>query len=353
RISPNSFLIIQAIAAGHLSLLLYYTGGSTSPFVVIVMFLVVAAAAYYRDNWPVAVVLLLATGVVLSPFLYETLEIGTLMVQFSVTAITMVTARWMFKTMARTSQHALQLSQTRSAFLLALTHQLRTPLASLQLSIGVAKEEAGHDGNEGHAAAAMAIAEKSIQQMSQTLDEISELFRIASEGTVLDLAPVNAADEIQCLHTEYQPEIQQRSIQFSMRQPEHPVTVWADAKFLRIALSNLIKNALEHTPEGGSVSVVIEADATNAEITIEDSGSGIDKDFHNQLFLPYATGNYARLPDQRLFKGGLGLGLLAVKTIIESHGGKIQAKEGRLGGTAMVLTLERVPVDQQARPSSA
>jgi two-component system sensor histidine kinase BaeS len=94
-------------------------------------------------------------------------------------------------------------------------------------------------------------------------------------------------------------------------------------------LSNLLSNALRHTPAGGEIVVDARATLDGVEFSISDTGTGIA-----QEHLPHVFDRFSRAPDSP----GAGLGLTIAKTLVESHGGRIRAESGPVG-TTFVFTL--------------
>ena len=110
--------------------------------------------------------------------------------------------------------------------------------------------------------------------------------------------------------------------------------MFADPQLVRRALSNLVSNALKHTPRGGSVR--LEADATpkgGCRLSVIDSGSGIAAEH-----LPKLTHRFYRVdPSRGAAQGGAGLGLAIVKSIMALHGGTLQIDSAPGAGTAVHL----------------
>lgn len=110
---------------------------------------------------------------------------------------------------------------------------------------------------------------------------------------------------------------------------EKPVSINADVVLLRQALSNLIINAVEATPDGGSIDIGLSCIRNRAEINIRDTGCGISRDAQQKIFLPFYTTK----------QEGTGLGLALVQKIIVAHGGSIEVESEAGKGTAFRITL--------------
>ncbi len=110
---------------------------------------------------------------------------------------------------------------------------------------------------------------------------------------------------------------------------DNPVSIRADAVLLRQALSNLIINAGEAMPNGGSISIGLRKVQNKAEISIRDSGCGIPDDIRQKIFLPF----YTTKPQ------GIGFGLALVQKIVVSHGGSIEVESREGEGSLFTITL--------------
>lgn len=114
--------------------------------------------------------------------------------------------------------------------------------------------------------------------------------------------------------------------------PEEPLVVRGDRLKLKMALGNLVRNALEAVPAGGRVRVVAAGEEGSAVVKVEDDGPGLDPSVRGRLFQPFAT-----------TKGsGTGLGLAIARKLVDLHGGEIEAgSSSSLGGACFTVTLPR------------
>jgi CheY-like chemotaxis protein len=119
------------------------------------------------------------------------------------------------------------------------------------------------------------------------------------------------------------------------------VTVFADPQRLRQIVWNLLSNAVKFTPEGGRVEVRASERESQIEITVSDTGRGIDPDF-----LPYVFDRFRQAEASTTRKhGGLGLGLAIVRHLVELHGGTVRAhSEGRDRGATFTVELPVMPL---------
>jgi signal transduction histidine kinase len=111
-----------------------------------------------------------------------------------------------------------------------------------------------------------------------------------------------------------------------------------DRDLLGRALGNLVANALEAMPEGGTLRVRTAAEPPGVSVQVEDTGPGLNEEQRTRLFTPYYTTK----------RGGTGLGLAIVQGIISDHGGRVQVKSEPGRGTTFTLLLPAAPVPKEA-----
>jgi len=111
--------------------------------------------------------------------------------------------------------------------------------------------------------------------------------------------------------------------------------VWHFEAALRRALLNLVENAVKYTPAGGKVEIGLARADGFAEITVADTGIGIDPAEVERIFEPFHRLDTARAHDT----GGAGLGLAIARSIVEAHGGRLSARNNPGGGATFSFTL--------------
>jgi two-component system sensor histidine kinase AtoS len=165
-----------------------------------------------------------------------------------------------------------------------------------------------------------------IQEEIKSMDKIiSELLAFA-KPTVLSMEDVNLAELIK--DTASSVLGNNDAVKFSINS-EFAAPVKADAVLLRQAFSNLLVNAAEAMPDGGSITIKLRCIKDKAEIIITDTGCGMTEDIRRKIFLPFYTTK----------QKGFGLGLALVQKIIISHGGIISAESREGEGSVFVMTL--------------
>ena len=128
---------------------------------------------------------------------------------------------------------------------------------------------------------------------------------------------------------------EQKGIEVELDLPERPVEVQADPRMMDRSVSELVHNALKHSPEGGRVKVSLRVRDGKVELAVSDRGEGFDPEKLNQVFQPWEQ--VIQIQDRRI--RGVGLGLANVKHYAEAHGGEVQAETSPGEGSTFRLVL--------------
>jgi two-component system heavy metal sensor histidine kinase CusS len=212
-----------------------------------------------------------------------------------------------------------------SQFSADLAHELRTPIANIRGEAEVALTRT-RSPNEYQAVIESSIAE--CERLSGMIDNLLFLARAeAAEGQVhREIFDARAAAEKIIAY--YEASAEERQVTIS---GEAEGTIFADPLLFGRALSNLIDNALRHTPEGGRIVISITTSPNETEIVVRDTGSGIGEDHLPRVFDRFYRADPSRSSE------GTGLGLALVKSIAELHGGTVEiASELDRGTTVRV-----------------
>lgn len=202
-----------------------------------------------------------------------------------------------------------------------LSHELRSPLARLQLILDLAQ----HSNDASEATMHFQHAEREIGRLDRLTAEMLALSRLEGglpgiEREPLDLREL-VAERLRVAHVE----AEARGISLQLTDAAE-VTVTGNAILLERALDNLIANAIKFSPEHGSVEVRLQSSPGHADVTIRDHGPGVPPDELNLLFRPFFRGSNAVRAE------GHGLGLAIAQRVAQVHGGEIHAKNGEGGG---------------------
>jgi two-component system phosphate regulon sensor histidine kinase PhoR len=186
--------------------------------------------------------------------------------------------------------------------------------------------------------------DEEIQSLNRLVNEVLELSRIESGQLELHRAPTDLRGLLIALTARMDAQAQQRDITITHTLPPRLPLLQADAPRIEQALVNLLQNALNFTPSGGSVTLSAAPEGDHILVRVQDTGIGIAPEDLPHIFERFYKADRARS------SSGTGLGLAIAKHLIERHGGRIWA-ESQLGqGTTVSFTLPlHPPGDADAR----
>jgi signal transduction histidine kinase len=224
-------------------------------------------------------------------------------------------------------------NRSKDQFLAMLSHELRTPLTAV---LGWAHTlRTGSADSERVQRAASAI-ERSAEAQRRLIDDLLDVTGIAAGRLRMNLEPTNMREAVEAAIEAIGPRASEKSIAIETSIDDRGLLVEGDSQRLQQIVWNLVWNAVKFTPAGGRVSVRLCAAGDYAELTVTDTGIGID-----QEFLPHVFGWFRREDrNVRAVDEGLGLGLALVRQLVELHGGRVHAtSEGHDRGATFVVTI--------------
>jgi signal transduction histidine kinase len=224
-------------------------------------------------------------------------------------------------------------NRSKDQFLAVLSHELRTPLTAV---LGWAHTlRTGTVDSERVQRAATAI-ERSAESQRRLIDDLLDVTGIAAGRVRMNLETIRLAEPIDAAVDAVRPRAAEKEIHLETSIEDPQVIVEGDAQRLQQVVWNLVWNAVKFTPTGGRVTVQLRAVDALAELTVTDTGIGIDPEF-----LPHVFGWFRREDrENRAVDEGLGLGLALVRQLVELHGGNVHASSnGRAHGSTFVVTI--------------
>ena len=209
-----------------------------------------------------------------------------------------------------------QTEQRRLELIGNVAHELRTPLSSMQ-----AMMEGLIDGVLPGEPATYVSIQSELDRLQRLVQDLQELSRVEAGQIVLDLRPVQIADLIELAAARLRSQFDDKRITLDLSLERDLPLLKADADRIMQVLVNLLGNALQYTPAGGSVSVRADRTAHEVVVTIRDTGIGIAPDH-----LPHLFERFYRVDKSRSRAGGgSGIGLTIARHLVEAHGGRIWA----------------------------
>jgi signal transduction histidine kinase len=214
------------------------------------------------------------------------------------------------------------IDESRRELVAWISHDLRTPLAGLR-----AMAEALEDGLADDPVRFHRQMRSQVDHLSAMVDDLFELSRIQSGTLRLSLEPVRVYDLVSDAVAELSPLAQARSITLVER-PGPDVLVLGDDRRLARVIGNLLVNAIQHGPEGSSVTIGTRTDGTGRVVlSVTDSGGGIPEEDLGRVFEAGWRASVSRTPEPLWgTSGGAGLGLAIAQGIVQAHRGEISVR---------------------------
>ena len=226
-----------------------------------------------------------------------------------------------------------QADQRKSEFIAVLSHELRNPLAPIRTGLQLVRRS---PPGSPIASRAWEIMARQTEHMSHLLDDLLDITRISHGKIELHRARLDLRDVVRSACEDSHSLFERGTLTLRLDLPPGPVWIEADMTRLSQVVGNLLQNAAKFTPAGGDVTVAFTAGGGCAEVSVRDTGVGMEPGEVERMFEPFAQAEQGLARTQ----GGLGLGLALAKGLVELHGGSIRARsEGRGRGSEFVVTL--------------
>jgi signal transduction histidine kinase len=228
-----------------------------------------------------------------------------------------------------------QLEALRRDLVTWIGHDLRTPLTSIQVIVEALADNVVEDA--ATVERYLKTAKHHIQSLSQLLDDLFEIVEIDAKGMRLEKRPGSIRDLISDALEGFSALAAQRDVTLEGSTAPDVDPVLMDAQKVERVLTNLLDNALRHTPAGGAVRVSASGGAQRVLVDVRDTGEGISaKD------LPHVFDRFYRGDKERDYETDrVGLGLAIAKGIVEAHGGAIGIESAVGVGTSVWFSLPR------------
>ncbi|HLE63477.1 MAG TPA: ATP-binding protein [Pyrinomonadaceae bacterium] len=224
-------------------------------------------------------------------------------------------------------------NRLKDEFLATLSHELRTPLNAV---IGWARMLRTGRLDKPSSVHALEVIERNAWAQQQIIEDILDVSRVVTGKLQLHLGPVRINSVIEAALDAVRPALQAKEIRVETAIDDHLKIISGDADRLQQVVWNLLSNAAKYTPNGGCVEIHVSQGTAQTEISVTDSGAGIEPEFLPHVFERFrqADGSTTRT------HGGLGLGLAIVRHLVELHGGTISAENRKEGKSGAIFTVK-------------
>lgn len=229
----------------------------------------------------------------------------------------------------RMSQRLASLDQERRAFLANVSHEFRTPISNVQVTVEALKHGAAEDPEVRDRF--LQTVEDEMKRLARLIHDLLDLGRLEAGVTTLERQSLSLVDLVDRAVRATETRMQGAGI--SVTQSVPPIEVQGDPERLLQALLNILDNAIKHSAKSSVVSIKGDRVGKQAVLQISDQGKGIDEDDLPRVFEQFYRADVSRKGD------GAGLGLAIAKRIIEAHNGSITVSSQVARGTTFTIYL--------------
>jgi signal transduction histidine kinase len=233
----------------------------------------------------------------------------------------------------RRAEELVGADRRKDQFLAMLAHELRNPLAPIRNAVELMRQVETLDSTFQPA---REMVERQVKHLGRLVDDLLDVSRLTQGSIRLRKEVVDLGNIVQRAVEGTRAIVESRAHTLSVRLPAEPVRLEGDATRLEQVISNLLNNAAKYTMPGGHIWVTAEREGEEAVVRVRDTGIGVPPDVLERVFEPFvqSDGSLARSD------GGLGVGLTLVRSLIEMHGGHVDAASPGLGqGSEFVVRL--------------
>lgn len=238
--------------------------------------------------------------------------------------------------LGRANEKLRQVDKMKSEFVALVTHQLRTPLSGIKWSLSILL-----NGDIGllppEQRAYLSKTYESNERMIALINDLLQADRLESGLERFTFTPTPLQSLVREVIDELQPQAMRKKMHIELKAEGTLSPIPADVASLRMALQNLVDNAIKYSPVGSLVSVTTKDAGAHAEISVADPGIGIPPEAQPRIFSRFFRARNALLADAV----GSGLGLYIAAEIVRKHNGDIRFETQENKGTIFTITLPK------------
>lgn len=214
-------------------------------------------------------------------------------------------------------------------FIRDASHDFRTPLSILNTNLYLLRRSLGTDTLEPR----LSEMEQQVIHLTQLIDQLLTMTRLDSEADV-KMNSLSLNDLVQNVSASVINTVRTKNLHYTVKLADNLPALWADAWQLNQALRNIVSNAVQYTPPGGTVEVTTRRENGELLVEVRDTGVGID-----ESDLPHIFERFYRADKARSSEAGTGLGLAIARKIIDIHRGRISVETRPGEGTTFTIAL--------------
>lgn len=242
------------------------------------------------------------------------------------------------------AQQALQhADRLKDEFLAMLAHELRNPLAPIATAADLLSRGALEQAGVWQLSE---VISRQARHMTRLIDDLLDVSRVTRGKVTLDRQPVDLKTIATEALEQIRPQLQAKAHHLDIQLSPECTQVMGDRLRLVQVLVNVLGNAIRYTPNGGRIELRILADDGHLTLRVRDNGIGMSSELLDVAFELFAQGE--RSSDRS--QGGLGIGLALVRSLVQLHGGTVQAQSDGIGmGSEVTVVLPRLPQEEEPR----
>jgi len=239
----------------------------------------------------------------------------------------------------RSILHQRQLSDMKNAFINNMTHEFKTPIATISLATDALQNPIVQQ-QPNRVTQYLGIIKEENQRMLQQVERVLQLARMEGKQLVLKSEPIELNEWLQDVAAHFQLQVEHRAGRLSLQVPALSPTLSADPVLLTNALHNVIDNAIKYSPDDLHIEVQCLTHPNEIEIRVKDKGIGMNPSEVARIF-----DRFYRVPTGDLHNvKGFGLGLSYTQQIIEAHQGRIEVQSRTGQGSEFRIFLPHTPI---------
>jgi len=223
--------------------------------------------------------------------------------------------------------------RAKAEFLAVMSHELRNPLAPIAMIIPLLEKRCGADPDALHL---IGILQRQTTHMTRLVNDLLDLSRMDRGSLQIQKSYLELRTVVESALETSAANMAERGHRVCTRLPDESIWLYADGVRLSQAIANLLNNAAKFTPRGGLITVTVERDRGFAVICVRDNGVGISREALLEIFIMFRRRDECGMAPHN----GLGIGLSLVRSLVQLHGGTVEAaSEGPGRGSEFTLRL--------------
>ena len=225
-----------------------------------------------------------------------------------------------------------ELDRMKSEFVMAASHELKTPLTSMEMSIGLLQEKLSQKlGKKEHQL--LNVLGEETRRLISLVNDLLDLSRIEAGKMEMDFERVTISSIFEQVMAIFKTQALEKSVELSFQMAGDLPLIKADFNKISWVLSNLVANALRYIKPGGHIRLAAEQIGSQVHVSVSDDGVGIPYEYQSKIFE-----KFVQVKDDKM-AGGSGLGLAISKEIVRAHGGTIWVTSTPGEGSTFTFTM--------------